>query len=105
MLQLDQPGSGQRDLPALLTLLGRRQITNLLVEGGRDVLGSFIDERLVDTVHVFVGPLILGGATAWTAVGGTGCETVGQGWRLRRTQVQQFGNDVYISGTPDWVAR
>jgi diaminohydroxyphosphoribosylaminopyrimidine deaminase / 5-amino-6-(5-phosphoribosylamino)uracil reductase len=40
----------------LLDELGRRRMTNLLVEGGAQVLGSLFDAELIDEVHVFVSP-------------------------------------------------
>jgi diaminohydroxyphosphoribosylaminopyrimidine deaminase/5-amino-6-(5-phosphoribosylamino)uracil reductase len=49
-------------LPALLNELGRRQWTNLLVEGGKLVLESFIGQRLADELHVYRSPVSLGPA-------------------------------------------
>jgi diaminohydroxyphosphoribosylaminopyrimidine deaminase/5-amino-6-(5-phosphoribosylamino)uracil reductase len=64
------------DLRAALQALGQRDFTNVLVEGGRDVLGSLFDAHLVDRCLVFVAPLVIGGAAAVTAVGGQGAESV-----------------------------
>jgi diaminohydroxyphosphoribosylaminopyrimidine deaminase/5-amino-6-(5-phosphoribosylamino)uracil reductase len=44
----------------VLDRLGSRQVTNLLVEGGGRVLGTLFDRRLVDEVHVYVAPLLIG---------------------------------------------
>ncbi len=44
----------------VLDRLGARQVTNLLVEGGPRVLGSLLARRLVDEVHVYVSPLLIG---------------------------------------------
>src|SRR5262249_28998026 len=44
----------------LLAELGRRRMTNVLVEGGSALLGSFFDAGLVDEAHVFVAPKFLG---------------------------------------------
>ena len=41
-------------LEQLLEELGRRQMTNVLVEGGGQLLGSLFDARAVDEVHVFL---------------------------------------------------
>ena len=53
-------------LDALLVELGRRRLTNVLVEGGGRLLGSLLDARQIDEVHVFIAPKLLGGATART---------------------------------------
>ena len=51
-------------LDALLAELGRRQMTNVLVEGGGRVLGSLLDARQIDEVHVFIAPKLVGGDAA-----------------------------------------
>jgi diaminohydroxyphosphoribosylaminopyrimidine deaminase/5-amino-6-(5-phosphoribosylamino)uracil reductase len=48
-------------LDELLRELGRRRLTNLLVEGGAAVLGSFFTRSLIDEVHAFTAAKILGG--------------------------------------------
>ncbi|MBS3820472.1 MAG: bifunctional diaminohydroxyphosphoribosylaminopyrimidine deaminase/5-amino-6-(5-phosphoribosylamino)uracil reductase RibD [Phycisphaerae bacterium] len=44
------------DVQSLLDALGERNWTRLLVEGGPTVLRSFLDPRLADELHVYVGP-------------------------------------------------
>lgn len=52
--------SGKR-LAELLGELGRRQLTNVLVEGGAQVLNSFFAHSEVDEVWAFIAPRIIGG--------------------------------------------
>ena len=54
-------GRGGVDLEALLDELGRREWTYLLVEGGANVLGSFVYGQLADELLVFVNPQMSGG--------------------------------------------
>ncbi|MCA9118263.1 MAG: bifunctional diaminohydroxyphosphoribosylaminopyrimidine deaminase/5-amino-6-(5-phosphoribosylamino)uracil reductase RibD, partial [Planctomycetaceae bacterium] len=65
----EQPGVC---LNSLLAELGRRRLTQVLVEGGSGLLGSLLDRQLIDEFHVFVAPKLLGGTGALTPVGGTG---------------------------------
>jgi diaminohydroxyphosphoribosylaminopyrimidine deaminase/5-amino-6-(5-phosphoribosylamino)uracil reductase len=44
----------------LLDELGRRQMTNVLVEGGSQLLGSLLDLREIDEIHVILDEIILG---------------------------------------------
>ena len=85
-------------LQLLLKELGRRQLTNVLVEAGGSLLGSFFDESLIDEVHVFVAPKIVGGQEAVAPVGGQGLAQVPQLPSLRNTTIRQFGDDVLIEG-------
>lgn len=57
---LKLPGERTVDLEVLLDELGRRRWTRLLVEGGAEVLESFLSRGLADEVIVFVSPRRLG---------------------------------------------
>lgn len=93
------PASGGfLDLRKVISELGKREISNLLVEGGETLLGSFFDHELVDKVVVFVAPIIVGGKAARTPVGGVGVENVGQAKHLKSVKIVRFGEDVLISG-------
>lgn len=86
------------DLGELLRVLGRREITSVLVEGGGTLLGSFFDHRLVDKVVAFVSPVVIGGAEAVTAVGGRGVEKMADAIRLESVTTQTCDDDVIVSG-------
>lgn len=86
------------DLRQVLIELGRRSMTNVLIEGGGQLLGSAFDGNLVDEAHVFVAPKIAGGADAVTPVGGVGLEQIPAISQLVSATVEQVGDDVYIHG-------
>lgn len=50
--------------------LWKRGIWSVMVEGGSDVLGSFLAERLFDQVALFRAPRLLGGRVSLPAFGG-----------------------------------
>ncbi|MDG1896977.1 MAG: bifunctional diaminohydroxyphosphoribosylaminopyrimidine deaminase/5-amino-6-(5-phosphoribosylamino)uracil reductase RibD [Fuerstiella sp.] len=90
--------NGEPVLQQLLTELGRRQFTNVLVESGGGLLGAFFDENLVDEVHVFVAPKIVGGREAISPVSGHGRAEIPKLPSLRHMTNRQFGNDTLIEG-------
>jgi diaminohydroxyphosphoribosylaminopyrimidine deaminase / 5-amino-6-(5-phosphoribosylamino)uracil reductase len=92
------PGSGRVPIGSLLAELGRRGMTNVLVEGGGRVLGSFIDEGHVDALEVFIAPTLEGGDHARSAVRGKGQNFMRDARRLRDVDVSQVGGDVLIRG-------
>lgn len=83
---------------ALLDELGRRRLTNVLVEGGSALLGSFRDAGAIDEVHVFVAPRLLGGTAALTPVGGQGVERVADAMPLAEWEIERLGGDVLLHG-------
>ena len=100
VLQLPLKEPGRVDWPETLAELGRRDVVNLLVEGGGVVLGSLFDAGLVDKVYAFIAPKIIGGEAALGPVGGKGAPTMSQSWRLERTRWEQVGEDWLIIGYP-----
>jgi len=85
-------------LASLLDELGRRRLTNVLVEGGGRVLGTFLDIGQIDEVHVFVAPKLLGGADAPGPLAGRGFAEVAEGLQLDAPEVRPVGSDVYVHG-------
>jgi len=84
------------DVRAMLQELGRRQATNVLVEGGGGVLGALHDRSLIDEVHVFVAPRLLGGAGAKSPLLGQGVATPAESLELERWRVQELEGDLYL---------
>lgn len=82
----------------MLRELGRREMTNLLVEGGSQLLGAFHDAGLIDEVHVFIAPKIVGGKSAVSPLAGIGCETVPELPSLDNVTVETFDSDMYVRG-------
>ena len=51
---------GRPDVAAVLKALGQRGITRLLVEGGPTVHAAFLKRNLVDLIHIYRAPLLIG---------------------------------------------
>ena len=96
ILQLADNDPGVR-LQLLLSELGKRGMANLLVEGGSQLLGSFFDQGLINEVHTFIAPILLGG-NGLSAIGGHGVEKMAESWKLEDLQVEQTGGDIYLQG-------
>jgi 2,5-diamino-6-(ribosylamino)-4(3H)-pyrimidinone 5'-phosphate reductase len=92
-------GDGRVDLSAALAKLAELGMRRVLVEGGGSLNFELLRRGLVDEVHVFIAPLIFGGATAPTLADGagniaaklvrTGVETWDDGGVLLRYKVEQ----------------
>ena len=88
--------SGLCEINLLLDELGRRRISQLLVEGGPQVIASFLKERMVDEICVYITPKLLGaeGSADISEALAELTEVVG----MDNVNVKQFGNDVRLSG-------
>ena len=85
-------------LPELLDELGRRRMTNLLVEGGAQTLGGFFDEDLVDEVHVFIAPKVIGGDSAPAPVSGSGADLVAKSLVFAAGRWEVLDGDLHFVG-------
>ncbi len=98
-LVLEAPGRrGRVRLRDALRALGRRGIRSVLMEGGSEMLGSALDERIGDGVVLFVAGTILGGRGALPAFGGVGAGRLADAARLEELAVRRAGGDLILRG-------
>jgi riboflavin biosynthesis pyrimidine reductase len=89
------------DLPAALRSLAELGITGLMVEGGAQVITSFLTLSLADYLIVTVAPLLAGGLNALATPLAT---TAGDLVRLRDARWEAYGDDMVIGGWPQFGA-
>ena len=92
--------NGRVDLPDMLERLGALGIDSLLVEGGQELNGSFVDQGLVDEYYFFVAPKILGGRDALSPVGGNGFAKMADARDIDIDSIRHFGPDFLLHGYP-----
>jgi diaminohydroxyphosphoribosylaminopyrimidine deaminase / 5-amino-6-(5-phosphoribosylamino)uracil reductase len=83
---------------SVLTELGRRGMTNVLVEGGAGTLGRLRDAGEIDEIHAFVAPKLLGGVRALAPIGGVGVAELDDAWTLAEWDFERLGPDLLIHG-------
>ncbi|MBI2334370.1 dihydrofolate reductase family protein, partial [Candidatus Daviesbacteria bacterium] len=81
----------------LLSILYKKEIISVLVEGGGKTLGSFIDAKVVDKVYAFHAPIIIGGEKA-VSISGKGSPTIPQALHLKNITYKKFGDNILTIG-------
>ena len=81
----------------LLDELGKRRMTNLLVEGGSEVLGALLDVQEIDAVEIFMAPKLVGGREAVTPIAGFGLPQMEKPIRLNSLQMETLDGDIHVS--------
>lgn len=84
-------------LPAAFARLAREGLTTVLVEGGGELAAALLREGLVDEVHWFVAPRLLGG-DARPALGPLRLRRLDHATLLERSEVRRLGRDWYVRG-------
>jgi diaminohydroxyphosphoribosylaminopyrimidine deaminase / 5-amino-6-(5-phosphoribosylamino)uracil reductase len=84
------------DFSALTTLLGQKNITSVLIEGGAAIHGAALQSQVVDKVHFFIAPKIIGGHDAPGPVGGQGIAILTDAVELTGMCSEKIGEDIHI---------
>lgn len=87
------------DLKSLLTYLGKKGVTSVLVEGGANVFTSFLNGGFVDKFIFFVAPKIMGGVNKPVYTGG-GLDFVKDAFNLSFSGVSMVDGDIMIEAYP-----
>jgi 3,4-dihydroxy 2-butanone 4-phosphate synthase/GTP cyclohydrolase II len=104
LLEVGTQKDGRIDLPALLHELGRLGIRSVMVEGGAQVLGSFLTEQLAQAAVITVVPRFVGGLPAVGAPkgGGGALFAVGRNPALEGVSYTPAGADLVVWGEFAW---
>lgn len=84
-------------IPELLAALKQQEIISILVEGGGETLGNFIDSKIIDKVYVFHAPVIIGGKKA-IGIGGEGVQTIEESLKLKNLSYRKFDDNFLTIG-------
>ncbi len=87
--------AGKLDLRQVLAELHKRRILSVLVEGGSRLSASFIREKLVDKILIFIAPKLFGG-DGLSAFAPLGISIPNQAVNLRFGLPEFFGRDVLL---------
>jgi len=90
-------GSYPDRIAAALSALAERHVTNLLVEGGGELLGAIQAAGCIDEYHIFLGQKIIGGRDAPGPLGGIGIDRLVDSVQLEDVRVDSIDGDVYLS--------
>jgi len=86
---------GQVDLSAMLTFLGEKNITSVLVEGGARVHGAFYRQHLVDEMLLLYAPFIVGDEGT-PLVRGYSLESREDAPILNNISLEFLGKDIFL---------
>ena len=84
---------------SLMEILGKREITSILIEGGSQINASALAAGIVDKVMCFIAPKLIGGQNAPGPIGGVGIHSLTEAANLRRMSVTPIPeHDILIEG-------
>ncbi len=92
-------------LDALLDALSERTLSSVMVEGGSQILTTFLRQQQVQRIILTVAPMFVGGTPAIGSVAPSESDpSADQFPQLTNVQQRWFGEDLVIEGDPTWPA-
>ncbi len=79
--------------------LNEREVRSVIIEGGATLSSAFIRAGLVDEVHAYMAPALLGSGRG--VVDDLGIHTIGDALRLTDVKTMRLGDDVLVIGRPN----
>ncbi|HTJ84360.1 MAG TPA: bifunctional diaminohydroxyphosphoribosylaminopyrimidine deaminase/5-amino-6-(5-phosphoribosylamino)uracil reductase RibD, partial [Polyangiaceae bacterium] len=98
VLRVAATAEGRVDVDSGLRQLAAMGVVSLLVEGGAELAGSVLASRLVQRLHAFVAPILLGPRGRPGAVDWAGPDTPQEAPRIVDPTWELVGRDAYVSG-------
>jgi diaminohydroxyphosphoribosylaminopyrimidine deaminase/5-amino-6-(5-phosphoribosylamino)uracil reductase len=89
---------GRFPVRPLLRTLAQLGIQSLLIEGGREVCGTFFSSHAVQKVIVFIAPKIVGGRKTTSPIINWAIPRIRNALQLREIEIKTFHDDVCVEG-------
>jgi diaminohydroxyphosphoribosylaminopyrimidine deaminase/5-amino-6-(5-phosphoribosylamino)uracil reductase len=91
-------GQSRVDAADVMSMLGEKLVSSVLIEGGGTVNASLLEKGLIDKVVLYIAPKLVGGAQAPTFLEGTGIEKMSDAVELANVTVTKIGKDFKFTG-------
>lgn len=88
--------NAQLPIDTILKKIAELGYTSVLVEGGSQVIASFVEARAFDKIVTYIGNTIIGGQAALGAISGTGIDQLEDGVNLIFESVTILDNNIRI---------
>jgi len=99
LIRVPGTAEGRCDMQTALAEFAAREVVSVLCEGGAELAGSLLAAGLVDAMHVFVAPILLGPRGRPGAVDWAGPESPTDAPRIDKPHWELCGADAYVSGS------
>lgn len=93
---LPEDERGGVSLPALMEALGKRDVQEVLIEGGPTLAWEAVDAGVVDRIVLHLAPKLIGGTDAPGVLEGRGVGAIGDAVPLSIRSIERLGEDLAV---------
>lgn len=84
----------------VVTILGEKLVSSLLIEGGGGINAAFFEQQLIDKVVLYMAPKLIGGSMSPSFMGGSGIDKMKDAVELSDAVITPIGKDFKFVGYP-----
>ncbi|GMR71203.1 bifunctional diaminohydroxyphosphoribosylaminopyrimidine deaminase/5-amino-6-(5-phosphoribosylamino)uracil reductase RibD [Aerococcus viridans] len=93
--------NGKVDLVDLIIQLGQQGIQSIYVEGGSKLNASLLEAGLIQEIHTYIGPRVIGGFDQYSPISGFGFPQMDQALTSTIQAITPLGKDLLIESRVD----
>lgn len=93
--------NGKVDLLDLITQLGQQGIQSIYVEGGSKLNASLLEAGLIQEIHTYIGPKVIGGFNQYSPISGFGFPKINRALTSDIQAITPLGKDLLIESRVD----
>ncbi|MBU4485990.1 MAG: bifunctional diaminohydroxyphosphoribosylaminopyrimidine deaminase/5-amino-6-(5-phosphoribosylamino)uracil reductase RibD [Candidatus Delongbacteria bacterium] len=93
---------GLLDIKTAFAKIGETGITSIMVEGGCGIDSYLLKNRLVNRLHIFFAPMLIGSSKKYFS--GSGIKSIADCIRLDVISVKRFGDDIFIDAHARYIS-
>ena len=86
-------------LDQLMEELNKKNICSLLLEGGQQIYQSFLQSGLVDKIHLFIAPMLIGN-DGISFIGSLGYLSINECMKIEFDEIKRIGDNIHFIGYP-----
>jgi diaminohydroxyphosphoribosylaminopyrimidine deaminase/5-amino-6-(5-phosphoribosylamino)uracil reductase len=90
--------NGRIDLAWVMRELAKEEITSILIEGGANVIGSALKQKLVDKMYFYIAPKIIGDRQALDSIVGLDIFHLQKAIKLDQVKITKINQDIMMEG-------
>lgn len=87
------------DLRWLMKDLGKKEISNLLIEGGGRLIGRALKDGLVDKLNIYIAPKIIGDQNAISSIAGLNITKIDRALKLKDIRIEKLGEEFLLEAS------
>lgn len=93
---------GKVDLNKSLEILARKGINSILLEGGAETAAEAFNQKIVDKLRIYIAPIIIGGKTSPSIIGGSGVSKISDAIKLKNISINNLNEDTIFEAYTNW---